>query len=96
MKKKCVLTVLLMVIFSVTIHAAEIVYTRDGQAIDHETIVPGDTATAFTSTKIMPTTGNWSGKEASSALIQAKNNSVNFCLDGTDPTQSTGTDNCRT
>jgi hypothetical protein len=60
----------------------------------HVTITPGSVPIGFTAATLKPTTGQWAGQTAQGALVQARTNTANFCIDGTTPTQSTGTDDC--
>ncbi len=62
-----------------------------GVAIDSEAITPGNAATGFTTSKISKSTGTWTGQRATGAFITVEDNSINFTLDGSTPTQTGGT-----
>ncbi len=68
------------------------VITLDGENIsgDFETITISNTAKGFTSTKILPTSGDFEGKKCQEAIFQVVSNPVNILLDGDDPTSSVG------
>lgn len=67
-------------------------FTSDAQvARGYEKIVPGNTVTGFTTSKIAPTTGVLAGKQAIKVQVYVKDNSINYTTDGTIPTQTGGT-----
>ena len=57
----------------------------------HESISPGDTATGITAAIKQPTSGEFKGQSAVTALITVEDNSARFAVDGTTPTNSNGT-----
>lgn len=57
---------------------------------DYEQITVSDSAIGFTSTKLQPTSGTYSGKSARKVDIVPEDGEVRFRVDGTDPTASVG------
>ena len=68
-----------------------IVFEDLGDCVSYETISPGDTATGFTASNIVPTSGDYKGMNAKAVLIRAEDQDMNFSIHGTDPTASAGT-----
>lgn len=64
-----------------------------GVAVDFEALVPGNTATGITASKLTGS-GIWANQQASAALVSVESNSINFCIDGSSPTASAGTNLC--
>jgi hypothetical protein len=60
-----------------------------GVAAGYESLTTAN-AIGFTSTKILPTTGSFLGKQARAVLISVETADVRFCLDGTTPTVTVG------
>lgn len=60
------------------------------RAGDFEQISVGVTAVGFTSTKLQPTSGTYSGKSAHMVMIVPEDGAVRFRLDGTSPTAAVG------
>jgi hypothetical protein len=63
------------------------VFPIDGVADQHERLSATLTASVgFTSSKILPTTGDFIGLRARSALISVETADIRFTIDGTTPT----------
>jgi hypothetical protein len=61
------------------------VFLINGVAGGFETLTTA-TAVGFTSSKILPTTGNFVGKRARSIIISVETADIRFTIDGTTPT----------
>lgn len=67
------------------------VFDTPGDAGTMETITPGDTATGITKTIRHPISGVGANTEATGALLSVEDNTINFSIDGTTPTNKAGT-----
>jgi hypothetical protein len=67
------------------------IFTEDGIAASFETITTLTSAKGFTSSKILPTTGNFAGKRAKFALVSVETADIRYTVDGTTPTVTAGT-----
>jgi len=67
------------------------VFSIEGVADQFETIGTTTSSIGFTSSKILPTTGDFAGKKARAALISVETADVRFTIDGTTPTVTSGT-----
>jgi hypothetical protein len=67
------------------------VFSIEGVADQFETITATTSSIGFTSSKILPTTGDFAGKKARAALISVETADVRFTIDGTTPTVTSGT-----
>jgi len=66
------------------------VFPISGVAATFETLSSLTTAKGFTSTKISPTSGNFSGCKARAAIISVETGGIRFTIDGTTPTTTVG------
>lgn len=68
------------------------VFPIDGVAGSYESLSATLTsAVGFTAAKILPTTGNFTGMNARSALISCETADIRFTIDGTTPTTTATT-----
>ncbi len=79
-----------VLLIAIMLWAAPPLYAQNARY--YEKITPGNNVTGFTSSKIEPMTGPLAGKKAIKALVYVKAAAVNYTVDGTEPTQSGGTD----
>ena len=60
------------------------------RSVSYEAITVAATAIGFTATKILPTSGDWSGVKCEEAFCTLETDSVRWTVDGTTPTASVG------
>lgn len=66
------------------------VFIIEGVADQFETITATTSSVGFTASKILPTTGDFVGKQARAALISVETADIRFTIDGTTPTVTSG------
>ena len=67
------------------------VFSIEGVADQYETIGTTTSSIGFTAAKILPTTGDFIGKQARSVLMSIETGDIRFTIDGTTPTTTATT-----